>query len=494
MFRGFSAFVAALVIPGFAAAAGPFDSLLSAVPPGTNTLVLINVGEVYSSELARSEKWADEYFEKYRSGIGFVPPDGEAVVIASRVNLSSMVRDHQIGLVRVRVLPSIRALADREAGTVSTMAGVSVVNSPRDIYYTTLGGTTVAAVYPADRQSMAAWLRHATAAREPSLSPYLMGVVETNEKADVKIAVDLTDALDPALLAIGFEFSPAIVKQGGVNVAALARYVATARGMTFTADITDKIIGTVQIDFGADPTPFRRSIHELFLELLDEQGIAIPGMEKWEPTYGATSMTLSGPLEATDLRRILSLFAFPGATSQSDSKLKPGEITAAATRRYWAAVNTVLDDTRNLRERLKSGRDYTKMATWFEKAATQLEQLNRLGVDPIAVDVAAESAKRFRAISNSLRGVPIDVQAIGEKGYVYQTTNYGWPFWGGWWNWRAMALFSQRNVRTNFPELRGQAAKVIADDQKNRIEAWSQIDGLVSEARLKLSDKYKQSF
>ena len=491
MLRFAPVLVMILTAPRLAIAESPFDTLLPDVPPATNTLVLVDVRAAYSSPLAKSDKWADEYFEKYKSGIGFVPPGAEAAVIASEVNLSSMTRGHQIGLVKVSRLPTIRGLAEREAGTVSVIQGTSVVNSPRDVYYTTLGGSTVAAVYPADRQATARWLHHATESKTTQLSPYLGKVVAGHKDAAVTIAVDLADSLDPALLNIAFQYSPAVVKQGGVNVGALARFVATARGLTFNAVIADGITGTVKIDFGADSAPFKKTLHDLFLELLADQGIHFPGIETWEPTYDAGSMSLSGPLDAADLRRVLSLFAFPGATSPESPTAKPGEVSGGATKRYWAAVMTVLDDTRKLRERLKDPRDYSKLATWFDKSAVQIEQLNQHGVDPLAIEVGHESAKRFRAIAGSLRGVPIDVDALSQKGYYY-VQSQAWPVWGGWWNWRGLA-FSQ-NIKTNVPQVRGEMARVIADDQKKRIDAWTQIDQIVSESRQKLSEKYMDKF
>ncbi len=480
-----------LALPGYATAQGPFESLLADVPPTANTLVLIDVKAAYSSPVAKSEKWSSEYFEKYKSGIGFVPPDAEAVVIASEVNLSSMTREYQVGLVKVSRLPTIRGLAERDAGTVSEIVSTSVVNSPRDVYYTTLGGSTVAAVYPANRQATARWLRYATTSKATQLSPYLGKAVADRKDAAVTIAVDLTDSLDPALLNTAFQFSPAVVKQGGVNVGALARFVATTRGLTFSAAIDDKITGTVRIDFGADPAPFKKTLHDLFLELIADQGVHFPGIETWEATYDGGSMSLSGPLGTADLRRTLSLFAFPGATSLDSPTTKPGEVSAGATSRYWAAVMSVLDDTRKLRERLKNARDYSKLATWFDKSAVQIEQLNQLGVDPLAIEVGHESAKRFRAIAGSLRGVPIDVDALSQKSYYYVHTS-AWPVWGGWWNWRGLA-FSQ-NVQTNVPKVRGEMARVIADDQKKRLDAWGQIDQIVSENRRKLSEKYMDKF
>ena len=106
--------------------------------------------------------------------------------------------------------------------------------------------------------------------------------------------------------------------------------------------------------------------------------------------------------------------------------------------------------------------------------------------------MAYDAARRIRAVAASLRGVPIDVNALSQKGY-YRYERQAYPYWGGWWNWRAYA-FAPTHLETNYFQVRGEMAKVIANDQKKRIETWAQIDQLVSEARRKLNDKYKSGF
>jgi hypothetical protein len=475
-----------------ARAAGPFDNLLTAVPPQTNTLVLVNVKAAYASPLAKAEKWADSYYQKYKSGTGFVPPDAEAMVIASTVNLSALTRDHQIGLIKVSSLPAIKGLAARESGTISVMGDQSFVLSPRDVYFTTLTGqAAIAAIYPADRQATARWARYALNSKTNELVPYLKLAAEAAGDDTFTLAVDLTDSQDATLLKLGLSMSPTVVKHKVMDIERLARFVASTRGLTFSARVTDTITGTVRVDFGIETIAHKPVLRDLFLELLEDQGVAITGMDKWDVQFGPTSMTLSGPLTTADLRRVMSLFAFPGATSEHDAKLSPDQVTGAATERYWAAVNAILTDIRSK----KDSPDYTKMATWHEKAAAQLDHLNRQGVDPIAVDVAHELSRRFQAIALSLRGAKLDAGAVSQKAYWISQPQgyYGSPYWGGWWNIRAAALTPQY-LQSNIPQVQGEIAQIAANNEKQRLLVWNQIDQMISDARNKLLDKYKSGF
>src|SRR4029453_5483005 len=96
-------------------------------------------------------------------------------------------------------------------------------------------------------------------------------------------------------------------------------------------------------------------------------------------------------------------------------------------------------------------KNYEKTATWHEKAAAQIEQLNERGVDPAAVNGAFEVSKRLRAIAGTLRGVPIDLDALASKQYYYSRPSVG-VMPGGWWGWQPV-IFGPTQVETNIPEI-----------------------------------------
>ena len=158
------------------------------------------------------------------------------------------------------------------------------------------------------------------------------------------------------------------------------------------------------------------------------------------------------------------------------------------TKRYLAAVETILADVRSMRD----SKNYDKTATWHDKAAAQIEQLSERGVDPIAVDAAFEAGKSLRAIAASFRGVPIDTKALASQQYYSSRPSIG-IVPGGWWGLQPF-VFGPSQVDTNIPEIQKKMAKVVADDQKRRLEAWSQIERTMVDSRRKLSEKYKSDF
>jgi hypothetical protein len=477
----------ALALGVQARAAGPYDDLLRYAPPDTNVIALVDVKAALNSPLAKKENWTEKARAGGRGALGFIPPDAEQVVVAAEVNLSRVTRDFQLALVRVRNVPSTQQLINIEGGTTDEIRGRLVVLSPRDVYFTTLSGSELAAIYPADRQSTARWLRAVRNAKGPALSPYLTRAADGAAGNAVTVAVDLEDVVDKTILKMALGASPTIVRQKDVNVGTLAGFLASVRGLTFTAKIGEAITGNISVEFPLDPDVFRRVLPGLMLELLDGEGVSIPGMDRWEVKFADRTMTMTGPMTTADLKHVLSLFAFPQAGGD-ESAAKGEQVSVPATKRYLAAVDSILTDVSGM----KDSPNYTKTATWQEKAAAQIEHVSRRGVDPVAVDAALQSAKRLRAIGASLRGVPIDLKALESQQYYYATPNVG-VMPGGWWGWKPF-LYGGNNVSTNIPKIQEQMSQVIAEDQKRRNDAWSQITRLMADAKTKLADKYKTPF
>lgn len=485
-------FVLALVLTP-RALAGPYDDLLKHASANTNALVLIDVKRGAASPLAKKEKWAERIQQSGHGGLAFFPTDAELVAVTGEINLTTMVRDFQIGLVKLRNLPNFNRLASQEGGSVDQIAGQLTVVSPRSVYFTSFSGGVLAAAYPADRQYVARWLRASKANKLPELAPHLRTVADNSGDNTVTIALDLEDVVDPSALRLGLQFSPVMVKNPNVNQSALATFIARAKGMTFEAKVTDRVDATITVVFSDEAARYRAVLKDLFLELIDGYGVSIAGLDSWEAKFIDKSMTLSGPMSCDDLRRVVSLFSFPRADLEEQDPMAPMDgPTVGATRRYMTAMNTILNDIKFVRD----SNNYGRTATWHEKSASQLEQLSRRNVDPLAVDAAFQAGQHLRAIASSLRGVPIDTAAIGQKAYSYtqiQPNMWG-PYGGAWWGGFRQLAFAPRELRTNIPQVQGEMARVVADDQKRRIATWNQIDQLMVDTRRKLTDKYKTNF
>jgi hypothetical protein len=478
------------VVAGSARAAGPYDDLLKYTPPTANTVVLIDVKGALASPLAKAEKWREKGQPENRGGLGFVPSDAEAVVIAVDVNLNAMTRDCQVGLVKVWNLPNMRDLAAREGGSPDEIAGQVAALSPRDVYFTSLPGNTLVAVYPADRQYTARYLKAAAAKKTGELSPYLRAATAAAAANTVTIAVDLEDVVDKNVLKLSLPASPSVAKVKAVDVNLLATFLSQIKGLTFSAKVTDTITASIAVEFAIEPARFRKTLPDLLREVLEGQGVAIEGFESWKAEFTDTTMTLSGTIATADLKRIVSLFAFPSPAGEPEPAAKGNAPTAATTGRYLQAVDVILTDI----GRTKESPNYEKTATWYDKAADQLQQLSTRNVDPAAVTAAHQAAKRLRAIGQSLRGVPIDTKALSNQEYFYGSGGSSIGVVPTWWGLRPHVIGNPAYVETNIPKIRAEIAKVVADDKKRRAEAWDQITRIMIDVKNGLSVKYNTPF
>jgi hypothetical protein len=385
----------------------------------------------------------------------------------------------------------MRGLAAREGGTSDEIVGQLAVLSPRDVYFTHLPGSTLVAVFPADRQYTARYLKSALAKKTGDLSAYLKKAAGQAGENTVTIALDLEDVVDRTVLKASLPASPSVAKVPTVDVEMLATFLSNIKGLTFSARIGETITGRLSIEFAVEPARFRKTLPDLFRELLDTQGVAIDGFDSWKVEFADNIMTFSGSLAPPDLKRIVSLFAFPSPASELEPLTKGNEATAGASRRYLAAVDVVLADI----AKTKESPNYEKMALWHDKAADQIQQLSRRNVDPVAVDAALDAAKRLRAIGSSLRGVPIDTASLASREYLYGSGGRSFGMRPtGWWGLRPYVIENPAYVTTNIPKIRAEMAKVIEDDKKRRVEAWGQISQIMSAAKSMLREKYKSPF
>jgi hypothetical protein len=323
------------------------------------------------------------------------------------------------------------------------------------------------------------------------LTGYLKTVAENAGSNTVTIALDLEDSADRTTLKQSLPASPSVAKNKNVDISRLATFLSGVKGMTFKARIDQTIAASMTWDFKFDPSEFKKTLPNLILELIDGQGISIPLIETWQATFTDSSMTLSGSMTSTDLKRIISLFAFPAANEdQSDMPMKGEQVSAGATKRYFTTVMAIVDDI----QKTQDSPNYNKTATWHEKAAAQIEHLSRRMVDPAAVTAAMQLATRLKSIAESLRGVPINVDKLENQAYVVSLGRQGGIGVGGWWRFRPVAFIGPEQYDTNIPQIQAQIDKVIADDQAHRTEVWSQINRIIADTKKGLAEKLKITF
>lgn len=467
----------ALVLWSGRAPAGPNDELLKTVPPTANVFALFDVKELLASPIGQKAGWIQKTDENYRAGVGIIPPGTDRLAVSGQLNLAGGAWAWKAAVLEGQGLPTPADVAAREKGEVDEVAGFPVVLSPRRAYFVGLSPARQAVFQPASRADLSAWARQSQSPAAQGPSKYLAGAVKWAQTAPVVISVDLTDSIDP-VTARDVAGSLFTVIDKNTNLAAFGKFLSKTRGVTLTVKATDHLQASVRVDFAESPIKFEKVVKAAFLEILDNEGAAVPEMEKWEMGLGDSSMILSGTLSPESFGRIVGLFSFPKAGGEM---AEPAGPSGPATKRYYLGVNAAIEDVRQLSKESR----YEKTALWHEAAARKIEHLDPRGVDPTMVETGLGVAKRLRAMAGSLRGVPIDAAQLQSTQYAYVWAQPAWGLWG--------FPLGPTNIsaNTNIPQVQAQIGKVVAGDVKNRQQLWEQISGDMSQTRAKMVAKYK---
>jgi hypothetical protein len=468
--RHLGLFVAFLVFTARPALAGPFDELLKTVPPSANTLVLVDVAGLTGSPVGQKSGWAVKVNERYRDGSGVLPPGAERVLIAGQANLQTGVWVWKAAVVDTASAPSLTDVAAREQGEPDEVAGLTVVHSPRGVYFAAPAPSRWLVFHPDNRPALAEWVRHGKEERPAAASRYLTEAAKRIESLHVVVAADLTDSIAPASAKAVASAMPSLVRRNA-DPAAFARLLVSLRGVTLTAQATDRVQAVLRFDFGTNPLPMQSVLKDALLELVENHGAALPELANWESAITVNTFRLSGTLTPESLERILGLFAFPHARGPAPEDKAP---TAEATRWYLDTVRKVVEDVR----KTKTGTKPEKTALWHDAAAGRVEHLDPRGVDPAALETGQAVAYRLRAVAGSMRGVPVDLKQLQSQAYFYEARS-GWGLFGG-----------QNLVWTNVPRVQAKMDRVIAEDKANRELLGRQIDDLLAQTRSKLKAKY----
>ena len=465
------------------------NDLLVRVPDAANTLVVVDVQALLQSPLAVREHWAEKHEADLREGAVSFPAKARLVLLASRLSSRSWNSLGELGIVELGQDGSIAAVAKAEGGYLDNVAGSPVAWSPRDAYFVRFAPSIMGVMYPADRQRLARWLHFAQTNKVPEVSQYLREAADiARQEAQVVIAIDLADMADPKEVrhALGESAELADAK---VDLDRLATVLASVRGLTLAVRVEEGILGKVQVDFGQETSMMAPFAKDLMLDVLGNNGAMIEDFHSWQARVSGNAVSLQGDLSQEGLRRLLSLVELPSATldaKESDSakatepqSLGDPQAKAAASKRYFTAVSTLVDD---LRKEKKEAGSQGEKALWMERYSRKIDRLPILNVDSDLLGYGAFVAEELRNMAYALRGIGLatgsrNASASGsDNSYNYSSYRYGYRYQVG--------MSTKNRIR------RQETAKGVSQE----LEIWNQIDNATADIRRKMVDRYKIEF
>jgi len=479
------------------------EKSLSYFPAHTNSLMIMNVETIKQSVKAKQAGWSDKNAAMWIAGNEPLPSWVKTIVRGSHTHLGSSSREWSMSVANAPGYLDFSALARHAGQKTQMVAGRPSYLSSDGFYVSMLNPETIGVLRPADRADLSRWIDRVQSENAPAIPEYLQQAAQGD--GQIVLAIDLKDTFDKWLLRAWLE-STETLKGSTTRTLEMAELLQSIEGLTLTVDVTHEINATLRIDFQTTLTPIAELVHPLLLEYLTHSSAFVGDLESAKVTLQEQSVLLSmKPLSDSGFQRLMSLTLSPhpqeslasneetpaDTTTPNAPKLRSGP-NVTATQRYFNAIESMLGD---LERSYKRSRNYTATAVWHERFAQKINQLPIEGVDPAMVEYGRETSSRLVALAASLRGQPLEINALNNAiTYNVQPTYGGNGWWGGGTYTSSGPVPTGYNVDTNLINVREQQAQAVVEGNKERQQVWQlQIDER-NKIRSDMYNKYEVDF
>jgi hypothetical protein len=488
--------MAALIGTEAAAQSKKFGELLKRIPDQANALMLVDVDGLLDSPYGKREQWRDKLTDRPTSLLG-VSTDASRLVVATSIDPRTLDERWKLGMLQTKLdPPKPSVLANREGGYVEEIETQKVIWTPRGFYLFTFEPRIVGYAVPADRQLMVNWITsNLLKPREFPPSWADRAFFRADAGSAVVFAVNLKNVLSTREVQAWLNTLPSM-KPNTMDASILAPKLASAKSAMFQVDVDQTINGTIQVDFDQEVDYASPVAKEIILGTLEALGAALgTDAANWSATARGRTITLEGRLDATALRRILSLASAPTLTteySSSDTSVPDTEPSPATARKptepsdgdivkasqgYFRAITDITDNIQQ-----KKNNDWIHIRFWMDKSARMIDELPILFVDNELLDWGSQVSRTLRGMSQGINYVNKDKSyrlASSPKGsYV--------GYWGGYGGYGGGAYAGADNRLMNT-----QANSMISvgiDD------GWKDFQNSMADMRRKMVQKYKVDF
>lgn len=484
---------------------------LKYIPGEANVVVVLRVEHLLQSPRGTKEGWAKQTEDGFLAGTEPLPPWVNVGMRAAQFSPEEGKIGWSLGLILSGGDVNVDTVAEQERVKPSLIAGKKVVRTSRGSYVTQIDKHLLAVVNPAYRQVLARWIRQTVNGKAVvEISPYLKNAILSGEP-HLLIAVDTDYLFDPDRLDAWIKANPSIA-QVPADSAFASRLFRGLRGVQLTATVEEATTANVHFDFSEDVGNRGELVKRVFLDFLDNSSAALEDFQNARVASSGKAVDLQVNLSDSNLKRILSLVVSPHPSggrptktasnggsappaagldtpSASPSTSAPKGPAVELSRKYYRAVNQLVDD---LSVRVNRATKPEKTAVWHDNYAKKIDQMSINGVHPDLVKYGASVAARLRALSASLRGVPLKVDTI-QGSLVYNTQynpgymNFNW--WGGG-SYGAPSV----QVTSNLQQVREQQAAAIEQGNDQRQQIWSSLENDRQAIRQRMNDVFHADF
>lgn len=403
------------------------------------------------------------------------------VRIAADLNLKSFETSWDIGYVTLTGWRNTETLAKSMKGYIDSIAGKSVIWTPRQSYLVPMANNVIGIVRPSDRKLVARWLNKEIGTGS---SAYLKKhAVQGSKFISLLLAVDLQDTWSPIALERKIESFESLK---GMDMKSVATTLSSVHGIRIIVGRRNLNECIISLDFGSSPANLLPVAKNFFVEVLQRNQSSMPEASNWVASMDGNTIAFRGSITVDTLDHLLGIFRVQGqAADITSSGLEPiqdprSESALLETNKTFYAKSTNI---------IKRVRDYSASNTGSRaqmngQMARRLDDLPTLNVDPELVNFTV-------AVSKGLRGNMVAMQQTNIKaGAEAIANNAGAPqigFQGGWQG-------GNFGFQDDSNSLSRYADMAQAQGNYSYRELIAKIDEMEADIRRRMTEKYKVQF
>jgi hypothetical protein len=402
------------------------------------------------------------------------------VRIAADLNLKLLEPTWEIGYVTVTGWKNAESLAKSVKGYVDSIAGTSVVWTPRQSYLIPMADDVLGIVRPSDRKMVSRWL-----SKEPSIgtAAYLKKhAVQGSKFISFLLAVDLQDTWSPMAIEQRIE---SLESLKGKDIKSIATILSTVQGIRIIIGRKNLNECIISLDFGSSPADLLPVATNFFVEVLRRNQSSMPEASKWVASMEGNTIAFRGGISVETLDHLLGIFSVQGqATNLSAAGLEPIQDPTSETA-LLAINKEYFSKTTNLIKRVReySAKNTGERAQMNGQMARRIDDLPTLNVDPELVNFGV-------AVAQGLRGNMVALQQTNIKvGAVATVNNAAGPQVGYYSGYGGYGYYgNDSNSTANYN------AVAQAGGNYSYRELIAAIDTLEGDIRRRMTEKYKAQF
>ena len=477
-----------------------FDNLLTKVPRGANTLVLIDVEATLAAPIAEEHGWGKQLEIDYVDRPIFLPPEANKLVIgASLRSNDDFSRLWELAAMELNEPMTMRSIARSEGGYVDEINGVPSAWTPSDAYFVELGEKQLGVMFPAERQFVSRWVDFTQQNSAIEISDYLQKATKlASKKIPILFAIDLKDVVRPHEIEITLQDSP-VIKESKISVADVSKVLVSLQGAVLRIAVGKDVQGQLRIDFAEPVAPIKSIAKELVINALDSLGAHVEELADWKLELEDKAITMRGKLSKDGQRRVFSVIEIPSTKFSSlkdEPQAEDGEVPESLIREssltYFRSTEVLIKD---LRRDLRGNKASSAV---MERYARKIDRMPILNVDDELLDYGSQLAQTLRGMALSKRqgGIQAGAQTAGmgegssNRG-SYSNYNYGYGGTG-----YGVAASGDRLAGAKDSAARRSSikAQAMAESKQMRVEGFQLIDEHTATIRRSMTKKYGVEF